>query len=222
MRRARFRTVDPRRFKWQHARVSESMTDAADARTPGTAGTPGGANVDDAQLVAAMARGERAALAALYDRYASLLLGAAYHVLRNRRDAEDLLHDVLLECWNKAATYEARRGSVRSWLLVRVRSRALDRVRSLAVARRHAAAPPAPEEAPLAGDALRAADGGRAIRALGALPEAQRSIVELCFFQGLGCAEIAKQLGIPVGTVKSRLARAVERLRGELGVEGAG
>jgi RNA polymerase sigma-70 factor, ECF subfamily len=105
---------------------------------------------------------------------------------------------------------------------VRVRSRALDRVRSLAVARRHAAAPPAPEETPFELDALRAADGGRAIRALGALPEAQRSVVELCFFQGLGCGEIAKQLGIPVGTVKSRLARAVERLRGELGVEAAG
>jgi RNA polymerase sigma-70 factor, ECF subfamily len=176
---------------------------------------------DDVDLVSAMALGEQKALATLYDRYASLLLGAAYHVLRNRRDAEDLLHDVFLECWNKAASFDPRRGSVRSWLLVRVRSRALDRVRSLAVARRHAAAPPAPPEPP-AEDALRAVEGGRAVRALGALPEAQRSIVELCFFEGLGCAEIAERLGIPVGTVKSRLARAVERLRGELGVEAAG
>jgi RNA polymerase sigma-70 factor, ECF subfamily len=217
--RARFRTVDRSRSEWQHALVSDS-TDLAGtdrgARSAGAAGAP-----EDAALVAAMARGDRAALAALYDRHASLLLGAAYHVLRNRRDAEDLLHDVLLECWNKAGTFDVRRGSVRSWLLVRVRSRALDRVRSLAVARRHAAAPPAPPEEPL-GDAARAADGGRAVRALGALPEAQRSIVELCFFEGLGCGDIAERLGIPVGTVKSRLARAVERLRGELGVEVSG
>jgi RNA polymerase sigma-70 factor (ECF subfamily) len=209
--RVRFRTVDPERIEWQHALVSETQIEN------GSAGA-----AEEAQLVAAMASGDRAALATLYDRYASLLLGAAYHVLRNRRDAEDLLHDVLLECWNKAGTYDARRGSVRSWLLVRVRSRALDRVRSLAVARRHAAAPPADPDPPAGVDALRAADGGRAIRALGTLPEAQRSIVELCFFQGLGCSEIAEQLGIPTGTVKSRLARAVEKLRGELGVEVAG
>jgi RNA polymerase sigma-70 factor (ECF subfamily) len=192
----------------------------------GVSETFGSAAPDDAALVAAVARAERDAFAALYDRYAPLLLGAAHGVLRNRRDAEDLLHDVFLEVWHKASGYDPARGSVRSWLLLRVRSRAIDRVRSLTVARRHGMAPP--EEAESAAGAgaeaalLMSADAGRVREALRSLPDAQRTLVELAFFEGLSCTELAQRCELPVGTVKSRLARALGKLREGLGAEGSG
>jgi len=170
---------------------------------------------DDRALVGAIARGEREAFAALYDRYAPLLLGAAHRVLGSRRDAEDLLHDVFLEVWHKAAGYDAARGSVRSWLFVRVRSRAIDRARSLAVARRHGMAPAAEPDAAEAALVARA-EAASVREALRELPEPQRRLVELAFFEGLSCAELAERCALPVGTVKSRLARAMGRLREQL------
>src|SRR4030095_9636091 len=105
---------------------------------------------EDERLIAAVGLGDEAALAALYDRHASAMLGVAYRVLRNRTDAEDLVHDVFVESWNKARDFQPSRGTLRSWLLMRVRSRGIDRLRSLEAARRHAMAA-AREEAGAAG-----------------------------------------------------------------------
>src|ERR1041385_7882142 len=87
---------------------------------------PGSDDAEDESLVAAMAAGDRAALATLYDRHAPLLLGLALRILRERRDAEDLLHDVFLEAWRTAKDFDPNRGRVRTWLAIRMRSRALD------------------------------------------------------------------------------------------------
>lgn len=168
-----------------------------------------------------MAAGNTEALAALYDAHAGPMFALAQRVLGDRRDAEDLVHDVFLEAWRRAAGYDPTRGSVRSWLLVRVRSRALDRRRALEVAQRHAGgalqAPPAvaPDHPELAliGRVTRA----RALEAIAALPESQREIVRLSCLEGLTSREIAAQEGLPVGTVKSRLARALAQLRLRLG-----
>ena len=92
----------------------------------------------DAARVAQMATGSTEALAALYDSHAAPMFALAQRMLGDRRDAEDLVHDVFLEAWRRSSAYDPARGSVRSWLLVRVRSRALDRRRALEVARRHA------------------------------------------------------------------------------------
>ena len=169
----------------------------------------------DKSLLAAIQGGDRAALAELYDRYASLTLAVAYRILNNRRDAEDLLHDIFLESWRKAATYNPNRGTVKTWLLLRVRSRAIDRLRTFAVAREHgmiqsAAAP----ESPTANDdPSLAPDCRRARQALEQLPEGQRLVVQLGYFEGLTCQEIATRCEIPLGTVKSRLAAAMIKLR---------
>ena len=91
---------------------------------------------DEASLVRAIASGDRAALARLYDLYSSLLFALGIRILRDRREAEDLLHDVFLEIWRSAADYDPDRGKVRTWLLIRMRCRAQDRLRSARVSRR--------------------------------------------------------------------------------------
>jgi len=176
----------------------------------------------DAGLIAAVSAGDETALAELYDRHASALLGVALRVLRNRSDAEDLVHDVFVEAWQRAADYDPGRGSVRSWLLVRVRSRGVDRLRSLEAARRHGMlpAPEAPAPEPSVAPLWDGPDHARARSALDELPEAQRTLVELAYFEGMTCSEMATHCGIPIGTVKSRLSAAMARLRKTIGADG--
>src|ERR1044072_2268160 len=99
------------------------------------AGAPPSDDADDEVLVAAMAAGDRAALATLYERHSPLLLGLALRIVRERREAEDLLHDVFLEAWRTAKDFDPKRGRVRTWLAIRMRSRALDLQKSARVSR---------------------------------------------------------------------------------------
>lgn len=164
--------------------------------------------------VEAAARGEQAALAKLYDRYAPLLMAVSVRILSDRRAAEDLVHDVFMEAWRQAKTYDGTRGSVRAWLVMRCRSRALDRVRAAGRAKVVLADDPAPRErADSAADPSHAPDRRRVRAALGALPEEQRQVITLAYFGGLSASEIAAQLDIPIGTVKSRVARGLGALR---------
>lgn len=176
----------------------------------------------DAALVASMAAGRPEALADLYDLHAAAMLGLAVRLLADRRDAEDLVHDVFLEAWRRAASYDRGRAPVRGWLLLMVRSRALDRLRSLEVARRHAQETQSgdPSAAIVQPGGLRGVTHARALEAIRSLPETQREVVQMCCLEGMSCSEIAKRSGIPVGTVKSRLARALAALRDHLGDEG--
>ena len=172
----------------------------------------------DAELIERMTRGDRAALARLYDRHAHTLLALAQGVLRDRQEAEDLLHDVFLEAWRCAADYSAARSSVRSWLLMRTRSRALDRLRkrtrklnmALDVARSAAS-----EQA---GSSEASVDQHRLPAALAQMPQAQQGVIMLAYFEGLSTSEISTRLGIPAGTVKSRTHAALKTLRSVLGI----
>ena len=175
---------------------------------------------EDSQLLADLAAGDATALATLYDRHASWMLAHAYTVLGNRRDAEDLIHDVFLEVWRKAESYEPSRAGVRTWLRVKVRSRALDRLRKRDVARRHGIRPlrdeDEVEDPDSAMEILRNADRSLALEALATLPEGQRMVIELNYLEGISCDEIASRCGLPVGTVKSRLSRGMAVLRDRL------
>jgi RNA polymerase sigma-70 factor (ECF subfamily) len=167
----------------------------------------------DAGLVAAIAGGDRGALASLYDRHSGVLLGLAMRIVRDRREAEDLLHDVFLEAWRSAKDFDPKRGRVRTWLAIRMRSRALDLQKSARVSRN-------------AGDAgldmmvddreHASPDHARVRAALADLGPDQRRVLELAYFEGLSCTEIAARVSIPVGTVKSRIAAGLDRLRNGL------
>ena len=181
---------------------------------PGPSGPP---EDGDGALVAAIAAGDRDALARLYDRYAPTLLAVGQKMLGGRREAEDLVHDVFLEAWRRASGYDPARGTVRAWLLVRLRSRALDR---------HRAANGAPvpvgsmdqleERAAEGEDPALAPDRAAVRRALETLSSEQRAVLELGYFHGLSSSEIALRTGTPIGTVKSRVATALARLRAGL------
>lgn len=176
----------------------------------------------DAALVAGIAEGDRVALARLYNRYAPTLLAVGQRMLGGPREAEDLVHDVFIEAWRRASSYDPRRGSVRAWLLVRLRSRALDRRRARSgqpisidsVARLE-------ERAAEGEDPALAPDRAAVRRALETLSIEQRAVLELGYFQGLSTSEIALRTGAPIGTVKSRLATALARLRAGLNPGGA-
>lgn len=172
---------------------------------------------EDVALVRAIAAGDRDSLAALYDRYAPILLGMALRIIRDRREAEDLLHDVFLEVWRSARDYDSTRGRVRTWLVVRMRSRALDVLKSARVARR-SGDPALLERMVAEAEPGESPDRQRVRAVVAELTADQRQVLELAYFDGRSCREIAAHLAIPIGTVKSRLAAGLGRLRRRLGV----
>jgi RNA polymerase sigma-70 factor (ECF subfamily) len=166
----------------------------------------------DSALVARMAAGDRSAVAALYARHVRSLYALARGMLKSPQEAEDLIHDVFLEAWRRSADYSEERGTVRAWLFMRARSRALDRIKS-------AGRPLAVLNEPMAASAVPAlaGDHGRLRDLLSAMPEVQQQVLILGYFEGLSTVEIAERLGIPAGTVKSRTRAALGALRHVLG-----
>ena len=178
---------------------------------------PAGGPDPDVELVRAMARGDRSALAVLYDRYGPIMFALALRIVRERREAEDLLHDVFLEVWRSARDYDPERGRVRTWLTIRMRSRALDLQKSARVSR-NVGDDSVLDRVAADGDIAESPDRSRVRSALAALPNEQRQVLELGYFDGLSCSEIATRLGTPIGTVKSRVAAALGKLRQSLGL----
>jgi RNA polymerase sigma-70 factor (ECF subfamily) len=179
----------------------------------------------DTELLKRVAGGDVSAVAELYDRHAGILLALALRVLRNRSEAEDVVHDAFVVVGERAGQYVPERGAVGAWLVTLVRNLSIDRTRRRerrgALARdvlaydaeAQGAYPPADPEAQVAG----AAERDRVRRALASLPEAQRATLETAFYGGLTYTEIAAREGVPLGTVKSRAARAMAALRAALG-----
>ncbi|HEY0466180.1 MAG TPA: sigma-70 family RNA polymerase sigma factor [Polyangiaceae bacterium] len=168
----------------------------------------------DEALVRAMANGDTHALAALYDRHAPLMLALSRRIVTGKPEAEDIVHDVFVEAWRRAADYDENRGSVKAWLVLRTRSRALDFRKSAGVSRTVStgdgdwlsalADPRSADEAP---------DQARLRQLLATLNADQRELLFLGYFEGLSSSEIATRVGIPIGTVKSRVAAALAVLR---------
>jgi RNA polymerase sigma-70 factor (ECF subfamily) len=176
-------------------------------------------SIADADLVAALARGDKQALGVLYDRHAAVLLALGRRLLGgDRGQAEELVHDVFLEAWMHAAEFDPSRGSVRAWLVTRARSRALDRRAARARHARLAEQAALTDDGPRPEDAALPLDAARVRGALARLPAELVAVLELAYFEGLSSSQIAEALDVPIGTVKSRTARALAELREALGV----
>lgn len=172
----------------------------------------------DGELLERAHRGDPEAVARLYDRHAAPMLGLARRFMADPGDAEDLVHDVFIEAWERAGAYEASRGSVRAWLMLRVRSRALDRLRHVQMREGKAPSLAADADARPTSAPADEPDRARARDALAVLPAANREVLELAYFGGLTCREIALRCDVAEGTVKSRLASGLSQLRSALGV----
>ncbi len=174
---------------------------------------------EQATLLAAMARGDKAALAHLYDLLAKPLYSLAFRVLNDAGESQDVVQDVFLQMWHKAATYDTGRGSVFAWAATLTRNRAIDRVR-MRKRRAELLADSAPELQPAAGGDTDSAGSlwlrekaGAVRAALKALAPDQQKAIELAFFGGLTQQEIAARLQEPLGTIKARIRRGLLKLR---------
>src|SRR5687768_5142855 len=145
----------------------------------------------DAELIALVASGDKRALGALYDRYAVRMLAVGRTFVGLEREAEDLVHDVFLEIWRDAGDYDPTRGHARGWLFGRLRSRAIDRLRSPGVARSVLIAEPMVLPTDPVDDPSDSIDQNAARRALAGLRGELRTVLELRFFHGLSSSEIA-------------------------------
>jgi RNA polymerase sigma-70 factor (ECF subfamily) len=173
-----------------------------------------------AELVGAIAaRQDRAAFAALFGFYAPRVKTMLMRLGTEATLAEDIAQEALLVVWRKAATYDAARASVAAWIFTIARNRRIDHLRSDKRAALYELYEAVEPEAPELPDA--ALDGterdARMRVALGQLSEAQMQVVEFSFFENRAHGDIARLLGIPLGTVKSRLRLALARLRDVLG-----
>lgn len=172
-------------------------------------------------LIARIAAGDRDAFSRFYDLTAPMAFGLIRRVLRDPEAAAEVLQEVFWQVWLEAPRYDPGRGSPEAWLLMRAKTRAIDRLRSTRRRERTFVAPLDESVArrvdgPGENAAVAAADRGLVQTALAQLPEPQRRVIELAFFEGLTQSEIATRLGEPLGTVKTRARLGLERLRGAL------
>ncbi len=180
-------------------------------------------NREQARLVTTMARGDKHALAGLYDQLSGPIYSLAYRMLGDASEAQDLVQDIFLQIWRTASTYESSRGSVFSWMATLTRNRAIDRIR-MRKRRTELLANAAPELQPAApaGEADSAGtlwlrEKAAAVRtALAGLAPDQQQAIELAYFSGLTQQEIAAKLNEPLGTIKARIRRGLLRLKDRL------
>ncbi|MBI1786729.1 MAG: sigma-70 family RNA polymerase sigma factor [Acidobacteria bacterium] len=173
------------------------------------------------ECVQRAASGDQSGLAALYDQSSPLVFAIAVRILMDRADAEEVTVDVYSQVWRHAGSFDRRRGSVVSWLMMLARSRALDRLRTRASRARREGPGLAgvrmvspennPEEAAVVDQTRQ-----RMAVALAALAPEQREVIELAYYSGYSHSQMAERLGQPVGTVKTRIRLGMMKLRAAL------
>lgn len=186
---------------------------------------------DDEALLPRLATGDRAALDLLYDRYAGPTYALLLRIVADRQLAEDLLQEVFVRVWQRAGLYQAERGRALTWTLSIAHNLAIDEIRRRRRRPQEAeerdgttvtdlldlvpTTEPGPEQ--LAWEQHRRA---QIVGALQHLPEAQRTLIELAYFEGYTQSQLAERLGEPLGTIKTRLRLGIQKLRALLGEQG--
>ena len=195
---------------------------AADPSEGGVSGavTPPSHEQEWETLIHRMARGDQQALGTFYDTTSSLVYGLALRILGNTASAEDVTLDVYMQVWRQAAVYNAQRGTPVAWLFMLTRSRAIDLLRSQVQEQKHTASLEVAETYTMAStpeESTVVTERRRLVQAAFAtlVPE-QREVLDLAYFSGLSHGDIAARLGVPLGTVKTRIRLGMARLRGLL------
>jgi RNA polymerase sigma-70 factor (ECF subfamily) len=182
-----------------------------------------GEDLSDGALVVAIGRWQPWALAEVYRRHAGAVYGLASRILRDSTLAEEVVQEVFLRLWARPETFDPERGRLRSFLMAQAHGRAVDVVRADVSRRRredHTASEPPPAGADVDEQVWKEAVAGQIRTAMAGLPEKQRKALELAYFGGQTCREVAVALGEPEGTVKSRIRAGLRRMRAELNSAG--
>jgi RNA polymerase sigma factor (sigma-70 family) len=181
------------------------------------------AEARDRDLVLRIGAGDQEAFRGLFGRYAPSAKALALRVVRQSNLAEEIVQEAFMALWKNPDGYDQQRGSVKSWLMGTVHHRAVDLVRREEAHRRRAersipeAMETEPDPAEQVVEEVGAPEEREAVRAaLGELPAEQRQVIELMYFGGRSQSQIATELGLPLGTVKSRTLLGMRRLRGAL------
>lgn len=169
----------------------------------------------------AMAAGDHGALARCYDLMGPVVFSLAVRMLRDHGAAEDVTQDIFIQIWRQSANFDGSRGSPQAWLMTIARTRILDRLRSrkagvvLKTVGEHLPDSPDAEDWP--DDlAITHEDAVNVRQALAALPPEQKQVIDLAFFDGLTHAQIAAQLGSPLGTIKTRIRLGLIKIKEKL------
>lgn len=177
---------------------------------------------DELALVERLRARDQAALDTLYERYSGVVHAVALRIIGQPADAEDVVVDSFWQVWQQAASYDASRGQLRTWIVTIARSRALDRLRVLRrsplaeaeevnVAGREVVGGDDPEQA-----AWLSQRSAIVRAAMAGLPREQRQALELAYYHGLSQSEVAERLGEPLGTIKTRIRLGMMKLREQL------
>lgn len=187
--------------------------------------TPQSTSVDTPDLVALLSRvseGDRVAFANLYDAVSPVIFGTILRTIRSREHAEEVTQEVFLEIWKKAGNWDSRLGSPMTWILVMARRRAVDRIRrEQALKQREDRVAPSWDSVPHSEveEAVTVEADREEVRGfMTVLSDAQREVIELAYFGDHTYVEVSRMLGIPLGTVKTRMRDGLIRLRREFGV----
>ena len=187
---------------------------------PAAPAAPSGTDLDLAGQIALVARGEATAFDAVFEQIGPSVFGVVKRVIRDPAQSEEVTQEVMLEVWRSASKFDAGRGSAAAWVMTLAHRRAVDRVRSVqkeAERERRVAVAEIPFD-----EVIEAVESSlereRVRRCLGSLTEVQRESVTLAYYRGYTYGQVASLLGVPTGTVKTRMRDALIRMRDCLGV----
>jgi RNA polymerase sigma-70 factor, ECF subfamily len=204
--------------------MEEMPVDTLTLRTPASAPAAGGegtrhrrADRSERRLAARLRTGDPDALAEAYRTYGAATFGLLARLLGDRAAAEDVQQQVFTEVWRRAGDYDPRRAGLLTWVLTIARSRGIDHLRRRVPEPRD---PQLPDPRAVPADADELLERWRVAHLLGRLPENERALLRLRFYDELSQSEISAATGIPIGTVKARMVRALTRLREMIEAEG--
>lgn len=170
-------------------------------------------NIINESLIQKICLQDRQALEDLYESNVDKMLGLAKYILNNKDDAEDIIHDVFIEVWHKAHHYDVKKSSVLGWLLLRVRSRCLDKIRKAQTRKKYLEKQTNEIEYQAKVPSETYTNYKFLEKSLNMLSDKQRFIIEMNYFKGLTCVEISQHYNIPLGTVKTRLLSAMQKMK---------
>ena len=170
----------------------------------------------DQKLISGILSGDQNSLAQLYDRHIRLLWSLVLRIVKTKDEAEEVIQDLFIRVWQRASSFDPKRGEVKVWLCQMARSMAIDRLRAnLSRSTRELTYGTEQEAEKMSQPSTieLEIDWSKVSQAVQNLPPEERVLIELAYFEGLSQSQIAEKIGLPLGTVKTRIRQAMLKLK---------